>query len=46
MDEWSFQEQQGQGLRKGSAGAPRAKPDAEGWDLGAGSKKKKAFCQG
>ena len=34
MDEWSLQEQQGQGLRKVSAGAPRTKSDMEGWDLG------------
>ena len=34
MDEWSFQGQQGQGLGKGSAGAPRTKADMEGWGLG------------
>lgn len=33
VDEWSFQEQKGQGLGKGSAGTPRTKADMEGWGL-------------
>lgn len=46
MDEWSLQEQQGQGLRKVSAGAPELSQTWRGGIWGAGSKKNKAVCQG